>query len=319
MSEAATWVVFGSQGNLEFIKVRKKGVEKSIRSDPSTPIDVQKGDFFHDGKEVLHEVRHWHLHLQDSARRSDNTTPQVIDLIDKCMLRFDPEKRNSAAVICEKMRQILSEHPEKVSQKASQSQKAPRSLRGLLIDIENEEPSRTEHPRDAQPETVQDLREAKKSKFLALPLVPTAHRSQILSTPQGRGMVLSLQPTSSGPHEQLSAVPQGADMPKLSQQGRGIRNALGRPDNSNPAGAREPQRLIDEFGPPNRTPTIRTTATQQPDPLLAEQNVWRARREVELRTKGLLKKKIGKDPLMTKYFGDRDIVSEYRLWAQLSC
>lgn len=61
------------------------------------------GDSFHDGFEVLPEVTHWHEYLRRLARKSDNLTRRVLDLVDKKMLVGQVELRAETSDICKLM------------------------------------------------------------------------------------------------------------------------------------------------------------------------------------------------------------------------
>ena len=67
------------------------------------------GDSFHDGSEVLPEVTHWHTYLRQVARRSDDLTRRVLDLVDERMLIGDPERRAGVDEICKRMSSRICE------------------------------------------------------------------------------------------------------------------------------------------------------------------------------------------------------------------
>lgn len=93
-SLAATYVVLGSQGVVQYNRVRQWA--NRIRKDTF-------GDSFHDGSEVLPEVTFWHTYLRHVARRSDDLTRRVLDLVDESMLIGDPKRRADADDICKRM------------------------------------------------------------------------------------------------------------------------------------------------------------------------------------------------------------------------
>lgn len=61
------------------------------------------GDSFHDGSEVLPEVTYWHRYLRGLARKGDNLTHRILDLVDKKMLVGQVERRAEATEICKLM------------------------------------------------------------------------------------------------------------------------------------------------------------------------------------------------------------------------
>ncbi|KAK7753926.1 hypothetical protein SLS62_004024 [Diatrype stigma] len=100
-SVAATYMVLGSQGVIKYNRVR---IQANLRR------NGRLDDRFHDGSEVLPEVKLWHDYLRRLARKSDNLTYHVLDLIDDKMLVGQVEDRAEARDICKLMLDKINEH-----------------------------------------------------------------------------------------------------------------------------------------------------------------------------------------------------------------
>ena len=140
LSLAATWVVCDYTGVCLFNKVRKLAVTKAheephcnkTQSDRRTSKN-HHGDQFHNGSAVLKAVTDWHIYLRKTMRKTDNITPQVLDLVDQHMLVMPPEQRIDASGLCEKLDQILKSplHPI--------DREIPDTIKVLLGEIDEEE------------------------------------------------------------------------------------------------------------------------------------------------------------------------------------
>lgn len=115
-SLAATWIILGHTGVMQYAAVRQLATRKHIQARQSqnpapNKAEVTEIDEFHDGHEVLETVTHWHQYLRNSHRRTDTITPSVLDLVDERMLLGLGNKRINAHDLCSKLDSILKECP----------------------------------------------------------------------------------------------------------------------------------------------------------------------------------------------------------------
>ena len=97
--EAVTWVVGGFECLQEFRRIRKRAPTNEGTSD--------KRAAFHDGTQVLPEVKLWYDHLRQLVRKDDKTTGKILDLIDSHLLQGDPLNRYDSKQLYEHLDQIL--------------------------------------------------------------------------------------------------------------------------------------------------------------------------------------------------------------------
>jgi hypothetical protein len=101
LSIAATWVVLGFQGIQQY-QVLRTIANKDRMREGETPTDR-----FHDGKDVLPEIKLWHRYLSNHVRKADTTTTLVLKIIDQDLLKADPEDRLTSAKLCRELKIIL--------------------------------------------------------------------------------------------------------------------------------------------------------------------------------------------------------------------
>ena len=109
LSVTATWMVFGKTGIEWFDKIRRQAISRIVRnrlpSEASTSL-LGRGDYFHDGRDVLRVVCDWHKYLRRGLRPDDKVTPMVLDLVDHDMLIGNPDDRISAHELSNKLQEI---------------------------------------------------------------------------------------------------------------------------------------------------------------------------------------------------------------------
>lgn len=126
LSEAATWVVLGKLGVLQFRDIRydamKRVLKKSTSALSISGECMDSADFFHNGTHVLPEVTQWHELLGKLIRPTDHITQQVLGLVDQFLLRGDPKDRFGAKKMhaslkeaIKKAESYLTDEPFKVS------------------------------------------------------------------------------------------------------------------------------------------------------------------------------------------------------------
>jgi hypothetical protein len=106
LSVAATWVVLGFQGVRQFAQLRQLASPNKI--------DGINYDRFHNGNEVLPEVRKWHNYLRGHIRPSDTATSLVLGLVENNMLQTETANRSELGELCEKLQDILKWANERV-------------------------------------------------------------------------------------------------------------------------------------------------------------------------------------------------------------
>jgi hypothetical protein len=104
-SVAATWAVLGPMAVYQFSHVRQIAIHQLVAN--ATGRDLPLVDYFHNGSELLLEVKSWHEYLRYSIRKNDTITCQVLDLVENGMLCEKPEQRQTAAQVGRKLTEIL--------------------------------------------------------------------------------------------------------------------------------------------------------------------------------------------------------------------
>jgi hypothetical protein len=260
-------------------------------------------DAFHDGIQVLEAVKDWHKFLRNASRGTDTVTRRVLDLVDKRMLLQDPKARIQAHSLCKELSDIIR------SSKTEARIPVPMSIQSLLQEVDEEAPqpsklqsSQMNHQSITQPSALAPLTIAnvRKSKFLGPALQKTANRSQVLRsilTTVGDNPALvtksySWRTDETGLSEGRRSA-YGSHLESiLSVSGsRDIQNHRGLPHDSHSAY----QLSITAESPRPRTPQRSAT--------IPHQTVSQAREESNSKMG-----KMKRDPLMSKYFVNRDIV-----------
>ncbi|KAF2118031.1 kinase-like domain-containing protein [Lophiotrema nucula] len=131
-SMAATWLVLGFQGVHQFGLVRQRAIESNARGQAGL-LNRGAGDWFHNGTELLPEVKQWHQYLRYAARRTDVFTTRILDLVEHQLLVVE-ERRTSASSLYQALQKLLDDSPEN---------RVPAELQSLMVtlsDIETEVP-----------------------------------------------------------------------------------------------------------------------------------------------------------------------------------
>lgn len=111
LSMAATWLVLGYQGIGQFRIIRQKAIDGLVRqqqNDTSGGETIMHGDFFHNGREVLPEVKQWHLLLRSSIRKTDHITSALLDLVETRLL-IAVDSRISAEELYTTLQRLIGE------------------------------------------------------------------------------------------------------------------------------------------------------------------------------------------------------------------
>ena len=174
LSISATWVVAGIAGIEQFSRLREQAIKKlrdhKVR-DKSVNVP-EADDAFHDGKDILPEVLHWHNYLRTIIRVSDHVSTQVLDLVDEKLLRSEPEQRISSEIMWDDLQRILRdvdfkrdiEHPKEAHESVldvihafetsyTENAKSARisSVRSAQAEVEAQSALLTTNARDGKP------------------------------------------------------------------------------------------------------------------------------------------------------------------------
>ena len=301
-SLAATWVVLGFVGILQFNEVRKMKIEEIHRSRRSqNPADEDPdGDQFHDGYELLQIVTLWHHFLRGRMRKCDAMSVQVLDLVDNKMLITNPDDRIKADDLCSNLERMLA----KGSKDSTDS--VPIEIQLNLKDIDAKIANRLEnlrHSKAADQGTVNGTIPKSRKQSPIDFMLKTTHRqsilpSKMLQIQQGRQSIYSKAfETALDTHLEASQSSSLSSHP--SQDMQPLRHQRAGPKTSKKT--------------PKRTSTARKSSQHPP------QDVWQAREAVENREKRnsgifptfLKHHHLKKDEVLANYFDQRDIVSPH--------
>lgn len=329
-SIAATWVVLGHQGIQPFSEMRLKAVEKEIKDRqlgrrPSKPIpNLNPGDYFHNGEDVLKDVTDWHKVLRGALRRNDQITGRVLDLVDQKMLLGRADDRIGAKDICNELRKILAQS----QAQARTREQVPHSFINALVRADEAAPPKvigSKLPRgqheDNQNLPIVEIRKARKTKLLNLPLMKTAHRSE------GRKPSFPSWFLQPNPLQQIDEAKVGENPIHASPIGIGFPipdDQMPPPsqvEGLSPVGEVESQHGNGNAASPRSSPVIspnrpKAARKRSKRPVY---NVFRAREEIEKRERRNPLRRTRKDELLSKYYdGKRDIVSPFHRFSILN-
>ncbi|KAL8698877.1 MAG: hypothetical protein Q9201_006328 [Fulgogasparrea decipioides] len=284
-SLAATWAILGYIGVLEFNEVRKMANQELNRSHqaPRQADEDPDGDQFHDGYQVLEDVRCWHEYLRGRLRKCDAISGQVLDLIDTSMLITNPDERIKADELCSQLNKILARSSR------DSIDKVPMGIQKKLKEIDAAVANRLEsmrHSKGAEPVIVNGTTQGSRKLTPIDLMLKTTHRQSIL--PSNKGQIQNgRQSTSPKAEANLESPPHG------SEKNMGMRH-----------------RGSDQS---RSTPTRRASKKSSRHP---PQNVFQAREAVMNRDKGNIKllskfskqHQPRKDDVLENYFDQRDII-----------
>lgn len=167
LSEAATFVVLGREGVLQYERVRRIALERSHN---------RLSDTFHDRDNILPEVVAWHQYLRSASRRTDPFTPAILDTVDQYMLVCPESCRLGANEIFCNLKNIL-EKP------AAEAQAIPGEIEKLLEEIDLDEELRYEQSIGIKRVDSDDSRRKLPDQGWTKKIIPTVQRSPHRITP----------------------------------------------------------------------------------------------------------------------------------------
>jgi hypothetical protein len=266
------------------------------------------GDFFHDGTDILPDVRDWHEFLRRYLRQTDTITSQVLSLVENDMLKGKAEERIEAKGLCTKLKDILTRY---------QTPERPRpkllgSIMQALLQVDEEAPTRPAASRKQVAQTplnptaaASPGQKAGKSNQLDLPLMKTTHRSEYLrSALRTEGIepeAASARDDSNFDKRRLLTAPH--QLQGTPTQGS---NTIQKTDKK-----KDPMESANGHANHRRTDSVTTNQSMAGSAATAEQhrrqNVWQARDDIR-HNRSRWTGRIGKDDFLTGYFNNRDIV-----------
>ncbi|RDW91279.1 hypothetical protein BP5796_02444 [Coleophoma crateriformis] len=312
LSMAATWVVLGYQGVCQFDHLRRKAIRElaqgqhrprvlleDIRIDL---VEAESHDCFHNGHEVLPQVKSWHEYLRSAVRKSDKVTSRVLDLVDQKMLLSSATSRISAVQLCEELSDIARQACDDQDQS---SLKLDKTLMESLLDFDHDTPFKAEPP-------VSYDRKGK-SALIHPPLMKTTHRYGLLKSeldPEAPCVDQTVQPSfPDNRYGNLSIAerkrPTSLDYGLRSSPTPQLRILRGITEHS----TSNSNQLMDykrtSFAPTLARPLKpKKRSSKTPPP----QNVFQARAEIKRREEGNFLKTTRKDHLLNRYFSKRDLM-----------
>lgn len=317
-SIAATWVVLGDKGIPMFEEMRRQAIMKFRVHRPShpsaRPVELAKGDYFHDSQDVLEVVLLWHKYLGNVSRRTDTITVQVLDLIDTKMLCGKAAQRINAEELCNLLGHISD------SSATTTEASLPEIFTTALHEVDRlavskpvASPSRWSRSQRGLSPSVGD-RDGRKSQFVDLPLMKTAHRSQYQATKLhaytgsnsnrdvlSRSTVDVQAATTGQPSPStFGAYPYGQVLPNSPYSGPSSRLTLERSDAS--------------AGLLSLRSTSRQANSKRHSNQRKSEDIFQAHRALHRRQKsrtliGKVLKRTSRDEFLIRYFVNRDIVS----------
>ncbi|KAI1101815.1 hypothetical protein F4804DRAFT_314785 [Jackrogersella minutella] len=145
LSVSATWVVLGYQGVRAYHESRRHAIQKlRERRKKGENVTVPAADdAFHNGVDVLPEIREWHDYLRMVVRVSDTITGRILDLIDENMLLAESARPLKSETLYDAIQNRLNDaqaHHDRLVREGLLHPVAA-SVQEALLNVENEESS----------------------------------------------------------------------------------------------------------------------------------------------------------------------------------
>ena len=134
-SEAAIWIAEGYKGVVDYRKRRMAETDRIL---------LKGGDCFHDGEKVLQSVLDAHRDIEDSLRRSDYITKDVLEsMVDEMLWEED---RPNAKALLRKAEMLSSRARQKLSAKTGEEISRPGSSQSQALPLQSFPPLRIQPP-----------------------------------------------------------------------------------------------------------------------------------------------------------------------------
>jgi hypothetical protein len=172
-------------------------------------------DRFHNGLEVLPEVRRWHDYLRGHLRCSDTMTPHVLRLVENNMLKVDVHDRLQMTELCSDLETLVQLAKGKIDELSIYSKDTDKTVLRALLEVEDDaqrerssKPAST--PLNPQPvpsiqmDTLKPLQKTSRTERLrSIPLGQTTYRRPIILNELNSNVVIMEdgEKTVGGAHE----------------------------------------------------------------------------------------------------------------------
>ena len=302
-SLAATWVILGFVGVLQFDEVRMRAIRELQYRDhvsKGTSAEVD-GDEFHNGSDVLPSVKQWHVLLRDQARKCDTISTQLLDLVDSKMLVANPDTRIKANELCIQLEDMLN------TGLGQQSHSVPMELQAILKDIDADVADKLEELRRSKSsghETISNQSRIQPKRTTIGGMLKTTHRQSILSMdrkPTRLGRQTTFSTLKEVSLDTVAETPSPIRPPHKSLSEIQINNhtrADSKASEIMPGRSRGPRRSSRQpHHPPENVFQARETVTNS-----HKDGIWK-------RPKLFKHTRIDKDKVLENYYDRRDIVS----------
>ncbi|KAI1760751.1 hypothetical protein GGR53DRAFT_62938 [Hypoxylon sp. FL1150] len=145
LSVSATWVVLGYQGVRAYHEQRRSAITRlRERKQRGENVTVPAADdAFHDGTDVLPEVREWHETLRGVLRISDTITGRILKIVDEYMLVSELARRSITISVHEVLQRELRHARKEYDRLLSKGivQPVTESVKEAWLNVENQEHS----------------------------------------------------------------------------------------------------------------------------------------------------------------------------------
>lgn len=310
-SVAATYVVLGTQGVLQFDEIRQQSATSYVSSQKTNQRNWP--DAFYDGEDVREVVTDWHAYLRSAIRGTDGYTAAVLKMIDDHVL-VPARKRWDAVQFSQRLEKLIEGTP------SSEAKLFPTYIEEMLREIDPKAMLERERSADGRSRVESD-----RSKKLLYSHRPSGNGSEALHlTNVGRLLGESIKPTAQ--RSPIRAVgdknPQGEIRRSLEQfrsktiSSTNISHAdklsMVLDTNVNSLGGREPSGTGHESI--HRPPTM---TMWQLERLLQKEGMQRKNlrdirklKDVRKKVPASVRGQLGEEDHLEKYYKNRDIVSQ---------
>ncbi|KAI1209587.1 uncharacterized protein F4807DRAFT_97731 [Annulohypoxylon truncatum] len=145
LSVSATWVILGYQGIRAYDELRRIAIKKlRERREAGEDVTVPAvDDAFHNGVDVLPEVRDWHRYLRKVLRVADTITGRILDLVDETMLLGESAHQSRSSTLYSAIQSRLNDAQDLYDRlvKDGELEQVAESVKEALLSVENEESS----------------------------------------------------------------------------------------------------------------------------------------------------------------------------------
>jgi hypothetical protein len=129
-------VVLGFQGVRQYETLRRL-----------SPANQKTYDRFHNGFDVLPEVKKWHNYLRGHLRQSDTATSMVLDLIEHKMLQTETDNRIGMKKLCKELKKLIKDAKEEATGLETHTRITDNLVLQALLTLEKEAQALSSEPK----------------------------------------------------------------------------------------------------------------------------------------------------------------------------